>query len=73
MQLLGQTNSTGKYYYAEVIFEQSNMNSKIKSSNINFGTDYSIQVEKKDEIISKVSSLKSVVDVKNYLSDIGWE
>ena len=54
---IAQANASGKYYYSEVQVNIGGFN-KYKSISISFGTDYPVEVEKKDEIISKVSKLK---------------
>lgn len=66
----GQTESTIKYYYAQVFITET---SQGKNARINFGEDYPIIVDQKDEITKKVSSFKNVIDIMNYLSDQDWE
>lgn len=67
-----QAPLSGKYNYAEVTIRLGGFN-KHKGTSINFGTDYSFPVEKKEEIVTKVNSFKEAVDIKNYLSEKGWE
>lgn len=68
----GQTNTPGKYAYAEVTLHIGAFN-KHKTTAISFGTDYPAQVEKKEEITGKIISFKEGVDIKNYMNDMGWE
>lgn len=66
----GQEEKTREYCYAQVFITET---SQGKSVIMNFGEEYPIQVEQKDEISKKVSSYKNIVDIMNYLSDQGWE
>ncbi|OFY51336.1 MAG: hypothetical protein A2W85_03680 [Bacteroidetes bacterium GWF2_41_31] len=66
----GQSQTQNKFYYAEAVMAST---SDGIGCNIDFGKDYVIPVEKKDEIIKKIREFKNGVDIVNYLSDLGWE
>lgn len=68
----GQTGAPKSYTYAEVTIHIGGYN-KYKSTEISFGTDYPVTVDKKEEISAKVLNLKNGPDVKNYMGDQGWE
>ena len=67
-----QTNANTKFAYAEVTVHIGAFN-KFKSTSISFGTDYPVQVEKKEEITAKVNTFNNGADIKNYMNDQGWE
>lgn len=68
--IFAQSSSTDKYIYAEALLVSSS--DGIKSS-ISFGQDGMIQIEKKDEILKKITEFKDGVDIMNYMSNLDWE
>jgi len=65
----GQTESTDKYYYVEVILSEQLKGVYTITS---FGVDFPTIDEKKDEMIKKLEVLKNGVDILNYMSDLDW-
>ena len=65
-------NTEKKYQYVVVTIEAV-QSGKWKETTVDFGTDYLIDVDKKDEIIKKLKTFHDGVDVLNYLGSMGWE
>ncbi len=60
------------YTYSEVQIRYNALG-KHKSTQLNFGDEYPIEVNQKKELQDKVATFKNEIDVMNYLSDNQWE
>lgn len=65
-------NTVKKYQYVVVTIE-AGTSGKWKQTEADFGTDYPVAVDKKEEMIAKIRTFHDGVDVLNYLGSMGWE
>lgn len=69
----GFSQDTGKKYQYVVVTIEAASTGKWKETAVDFGTDYPVVIDKKDEIITKIKTFHDGVDVLNYLGSMGWE